>query len=71
MASIDQSPRRPTKRCARCGVATARMYHWWIEETPIRFVCDACRTGAAVPLAEPLRTVEPTVPSLDLLGDED
>lgn len=71
MGTMAQSPRTPSKRCARCGVATARAYHWWIEETPVRFVCDACRTGAAVPVVEPLRTVEPSVPMLDLLGDED
>jgi hypothetical protein len=32
----------PRKRCSVCGERTARSYHWWLEETPVRFICEAC-----------------------------
>jgi hypothetical protein len=45
----------PSKRCSQCGTNTARAYHWWLEETSIRFVCVACRGLRPVPAAEPRR----------------
>jgi hypothetical protein len=65
----DRNPRTPWKRCSRCGAATARAYHWWLEETSVAFICDACRTRTAVPAPPPLRPVTPSRPVSDLLYD--
>jgi hypothetical protein len=64
------NPRTPRKRCSRCGTRTARAYHWWLEETSVGFLCDACRTRTALPAAKPPRPVPPSpVPPSKALSD--
>jgi hypothetical protein len=63
MTAVRPGGVEPRKRCSVCGERTARRYHWWLEETPVRFICDVCLRRAPLPTEE----VSPTFSGADLV----
>lgn len=49
MTAVRPGGVEPRKRCSVCGERTPRTYHWWLEETPVRFICDVCLKRAPLP----------------------